>query len=401
MCAPIRKTARDLLSGLMGMAFHMLQAQPVQLVSQDGFTVSAETSKMETTKKHDAWNITIIVTTPAADAYFIVKKTGNILTDLSLDRYIKISVANHSGIFTSGDKYIKAEQANLVTTENNAVYVVKAVPYRESFEVEVPSGALPDLHASFIPSSFKELNYIPVVRSNDAELFAGTSPHGRRFMVYERPDTLLPPRHDNVFQLMDVKHKLITVTYTYDKFHIVGNAQLTQDTLLTAITYLDWSDKRMSARVSGNNFETSGKSDFTDAVTAQELHIRNADGDNRLVMIEKVQKHILVLGNTYPSDHTCSSSNGRYTLKVRADGNLVLSSTADGHELWISNVVPGKVMFSTIFSTTQFTVDIAGLSANTKHNADRPAYLAVANDGNLILYRRDGFATWQSNTSGK
>ena len=388
-----------ILSCLIYITCQLAHAQQVQLLSQDGFAVLSESSKIDSSKKHDTWKITITVTTPAEDTYFITKKTGNILTDIYLDRFVKIAVTNHAGIFASGDKYIKAESANFVTTGNNAIYVIKSDPYQETFNVEIPSGARPNLQASFIPT-FTPLNDIPILKANDAELFAGTSPYSRRFLIYERQDTLLPPRKDNALQLLDEKHKPMTVTYSYDKFHVIGNNKLLKDTLLTAITYLDWENSKMSARITENNFETSKKGDFSDVVAVHELHIKDANGNNQIISLEKLQKNILILGNTYHSDYTCTAANGEYSLNVRQDGNLVLTHTADGHIVWINNM-PAKVMFSTIWSPEKFTVSIAGLSANIGHDNTRPAYLSVTNEGNLILYRRDGLAMWQSNAAGR
>jgi hypothetical protein len=368
-------------------------AQAVELLSQDGFTITNEAAKIEMSEKHDTWRITITVTPPAKDSYFIPKKTEDLLSYVHPGRYVQIRIINHSGILTAGDKYITAEPARLITADNSKVYIVKAVSHQESYTVNIPKGELPKLSASFI-ATLTPFNDIPVIKATKAELFAGTSPGTRMFLVHGRSDTLLLPERSNLIRFMGTNNQPMLATCTDDQFHVLGNDKFHKDTLTSSITYLNWNNNTTSARIAGNNFETSETGNFEDAISTQELHFKNTEGHNGIILLEKSQKHILALGHSYPTTQLFNSPNGNYTLKLGANADLILSNDTNTRTI---SAIPGRIVLTVLKENDKFIVDAAGLSAGTDDLRERAAYLCVTDHGNVLLYRADGFAMWQSN----
>jgi len=97
-----------------------------------------------------------------------------------------------------------------------------------------------------------------------------------------------------------------------------------------------------------------------------------------------------------------SSCDGRFTLVMQTDGNLVLYWNGVG-ALWATNTVGSGAVTAVIQSDGNFVVYTAGgtpvWNSGTFNNGYYWNHLAIQNDGNLVVYNYNGGgAVWNSGT---
>jgi hypothetical protein len=94
------------------------------------------------------------------------------------------------------------------------------------------------------------------------------------------------------------------------------------------------------------------------------------------------------------------SCDGRFTLTMQGDGNLVLYQ--GGTPLWASNTTGTGATRAAMQGDGNLVLYTSAGSpvwaSNTSNNAG--AHLAVQNDGNTVIYSTSGSALWATNTSG-
>lgn len=108
----------------------------------------------------------------------------------------------------------------------------------------------------------------------------------------------------------------------------------------------------------------------------------------------------LTANQSLATGQTRTSCDGRFTLTMQGDGNLVLYQ--GGTALWATNTANSGAARATMQGDGNFVVyTSAGTpvwASNTSGNAG--AHLSLQNDGNLVVYGASGVALWASNTSG-
>jgi len=107
----------------------------------------------------------------------------------------------------------------------------------------------------------------------------------------------------------------------------------------------------------------------------------------------------LLPGQSLASGQRIQSPNHRYMLLMQSDGNLVLSQNtkAGTTATWSSGT---SVAGSTATMTTggELTVSSGGSTSWSAGPADPQSYLALQDDGNLVIYTAAGGAVWSSGT---
>ena len=95
-----------------------------------------------------------------------------------------------------------------------------------------------------------------------------------------------------------------------------------------------------------------------------------------------------------------TSTNGRYTLILQRDGNLVLYRVSPRAPLWDSETDGDVATRATLQGDGNFVVyapDRALWATGT--DGERVAYAVLQNDGNFVLYRPNGSAAWATGTN--
>jgi hypothetical protein len=105
-------------------------------------------------------------------------------------------------------------------------------------------------------------------------------------------------------------------------------------------------------------------------------------------------------GQSLMAGQSTSSCDGRFTLAMQTDGNLVLYWNGHG-ALWASGTYQKGGVRATMQADGNLVVYNSGngalwASGTSGHAGSK---LAVQNDGNLVIYQGSA-AIWASNTSG-
>jgi hypothetical protein len=96
-----------------------------------------------------------------------------------------------------------------------------------------------------------------------------------------------------------------------------------------------------------------------------------------------------------------SSCDGRFSLVMQSDGNLVLYQNGVG-ALWASNTFGSTGATAAMQSDGNFVLYNTAAKPlwSTGTYTSPGASLAIQNDGNLVVYASNGAPIWASNTSG-
>ena len=96
------------------------------------------------------------------------------------------------------------------------------------------------------------------------------------------------------------------------------------------------------------------------------------------------------------------SDNGRYTLVLNDDGNLVVYK---GHNkpLWVSNTAGKDAKYAKMQPDGNFVIYTYKNKVlwHTNTHGNKGAYLVMQNDGNVVIYSKSGKAIWNSSTMEK
>ena len=103
-------------------------------------------------------------------------------------------------------------------------------------------------------------------------------------------------------------------------------------------------------------------------------------------------------GGRLSRGESAMSCDGRFTLAMQGDGNLVLYMGAT--PLWASGTDGTGGSSADMQGDGNFVLyDGAGVPLWASGTDGNPgAYLAIQNDGNLVVYATDGRALWSSGT---
>ncbi len=363
-----------------------------KLISDKTIQVSYNATKTESGKKKDTWQIDVIVQTPAGDSYFESAKTGNPLTDIANNRYLKISVANHAGVFSSGDKFFTAEKANLVTSSTTTVYEITGSEHRESYAFDVPTGSTPDVHAELL-AELKDLKYLPIRRASPEELSTGTQV--RMFLIYKELDTMLLQRAA-VVRFMNAKNKPAQATFGNGGF-LVRNDGSATDTLTATLVYSDWNNRKTTARVMGDHFEISLKGNSSDAQQASELQLLSVDGEKRLIRLEPVKKNVMLFNMAVPANALPKSDNGTYSLVMGNNGSLQVKDNSTSQVVWShTDVAAAPSGFTVQTINDSVMVNLIFYKQDPNGIPERGAFMTIGDDGHLRIFRGDGYAMWEN-----
>jgi hypothetical protein len=105
----------------------------------------------------------------------------------------------------------------------------------------------------------------------------------------------------------------------------------------------------------------------------------------------------LLAGQSLFSEQTLVSANGRYRLRYRADGNLVLNDLQAGEaQLWESGTQFTRAGQAAMQGDGNFAIYNPELLAcwSTGTQGNDGAYLLLQGDGNLVVYSAAGVALW-------
>ena len=104
---------------------------------------------------------------------------------------------------------------------------------------------------------------------------------------------------------------------------------------------------------------------------------------------------------TLSAGQSIHSPDGRFTLIMQSDGNLVLYGP-DGalwHTVTYGSGSDNHASLQTDGNFVVYTAD--GTPVWNSNTANHPgSFLALQNDGNLVIYGASGAAIWNSNTAG-
>ncbi len=106
------------------------------------------------------------------------------------------------------------------------------------------------------------------------------------------------------------------------------------------------------------------------------------------------EKGVLASGATLTVGQSLSSKDGRYKLYQQADGGLVLRDPK-GNALWSSNT--GGVGVKTVMQEDGNLVQVSARGEtlfDTQTGGNAGAFLAVQNDGGLVVYAKGGEPIW-------
>jgi hypothetical protein len=261
-----------------------------------------------------------------------------------------------------------------------------------AFDVMMPTGQVPDVKASF-NRTFVSLSELNLIRASDQDQFAAAFPQSRMFVTYAELDTLLPHR-DRTIHYMNPDKQLEAASYSNGLFviQVQGSEKVTAQ-----IDYVDWNDAKTSARIAGDHFEISRSGNFDDAMVVSELRYKDDHGNNKRAIVEKMAKHLLLGGDKLLPGQSRVSSNGKYTLKMQTDGNLVLYDQ-DSQVMWATNTNGNLVIMADMQRNGNFLLTTVGPPAWQSKTKEEGSYLSVTNNGNIVLYRPDGLGIWQSNS---
>ncbi len=108
----------------------------------------------------------------------------------------------------------------------------------------------------------------------------------------------------------------------------------------------------------------------------------------------------LTSGQRLTPNQSLTSNDGRFTLIMQGDGNLVLYGPG-GRYRWDTGTWGKQIEQAVLQSDGDFGLYAPGGAAvwESKTNGNLGAFLVVQDDGNLVIYRADGSAAWASNTA--
>jgi Repeat of unknown function (DUF346) len=107
----------------------------------------------------------------------------------------------------------------------------------------------------------------------------------------------------------------------------------------------------------------------------------------------------LTSGQRLTPGQSLTSNDGRFTLVLQSDGNLVLYGPG-GRYRWDTGTWGRPVEQAVMQSDGNFVLYAPGGTAvwDSKTNGNPGAFVVIQDDGNLVIYRADGSAPWASNT---
>jgi hypothetical protein len=147
----------------------------------------------------------------------------------------------------------------------------------------------------------------------------------------------------------------------------------------------------------GGRVEVTGES-LVPLVGAQCPSFATATPTNETVQTETVTKDHLGPDQQLGLDEVLTSADGRFTLVMQSDSNLVLYRNGVG-ALWAS----GTVGTGAIRAVMQSDGNLVLYTANNtpvwaSNTVGGGSILLLQNDGNLVIYREGAGAVWASNT---
>lgn len=102
---------------------------------------------------------------------------------------------------------------------------------------------------------------------------------------------------------------------------------------------------------------------------------------------------------------TVSSCSGSHSLVMQNDGNFVLYNNRNGRATWNTHTVSGGLDHKAIMRANGqlgvFNTTDTNSVFMTPETGSPGAWLAVQDDGNVVIYSKEGRALWASNTAGK
>jgi hypothetical protein len=107
----------------------------------------------------------------------------------------------------------------------------------------------------------------------------------------------------------------------------------------------------------------------------------------------------LTSGQRLTPNQSLTSHDGRFTLVMQGDGNLVLYGPG-GRYRWDTGTWGRQVEHAVMRSDGNLVLSGPGGAAvwDSKTNGNAGAHVIVQDDGNLVIYRANGSAAWASNT---
>lgn len=102
-------------------------------------------------------------------------------------------------------------------------------------------------------------------------------------------------------------------------------------------------------------------------------------------------------------DQALKSCSGSHSLVMQSDGNLVVYNNRTGKATWSSRTVGAEAQAAIMRPNGQLGVFETELLAkfSTPTAGNDGAFLAMQDDGNLVIYTSNGGAVWATNTQGK
>jgi len=107
----------------------------------------------------------------------------------------------------------------------------------------------------------------------------------------------------------------------------------------------------------------------------------------------------LTSGQRLRPNESLTSNDGRFTLVMQGDGNLVLYGPG-GRYRWDTGTWGRQIGQAVLQGDGNFVLYTPGGTAvwDSKTNGNAGAFIVVQDDGNLVIYRANGTAAWASNT---
>lgn len=108
----------------------------------------------------------------------------------------------------------------------------------------------------------------------------------------------------------------------------------------------------------------------------------------------------LLPGQSIRVGEALTSPDGRYTLTLQRDGNLVLGRVSPRAPLWDSETDGDVATRATLQGDGNFVVyGPSGPLWDSETDGERIARAVLQNDGNFVLYRPDRSAAWATGTN--